>query len=241
MGGSKVKAVDMSIQPEETKKTKKTTDAQTGETKAAKKPVQTHERSKKYILKRGMVDRTKVYALGEAVELLQKTSYSSFTGTVSVDIVVKDEAAQAELTFPHSTGKTKRVVVVTDALLKEIEAGKLDFDVLVTEPSMMPKLAKFARILGPKGLMPNPKMGTVTTDTAKKVKELEAGRQVIKTEKKAPLMHVVVGKTDMKANQLVENIETLIKAVNARKIIKLVVSATMSPGIKVDLAPYIVV
>ena len=131
------------------------------------------------------------------------------------------------------------MVIVTDAVLTDIEAGKLDFDVLVTEPAMMPKLAKFARVLGPKGLMPNPKLGTVTKDPAKKAKELEGGKQVIKTEKAAPLIHVVFGKLDMKDKELVENLETLIKYVNAKKILKLVISATMSPGIKVDLSPYI--
>lgn len=241
MGSNKLKTVDMSIQVDD-KKTKKSADTkvQTKDEKVAIEKV-IRERSKKYVLKRGMVDKTKLYDLQEAVDLLLKTSYSKFTGTVSADLVVRDEKLQVDFAFPHSTGKTKKVAIVTDALIKEIEAGNLDFDILVTEPAMMPKLAKFARVLGPKGLMPNPKMGTVTKDAEKKKKELEGGKQVIKTEKKAPLMHVVIGKTDMKPAQLVENVETLIKYVNARKIAKLVVSATMSPGIKVDVSPYIIV
>lgn len=236
MGSNKIKTTDMTIGLEEADKIAHKGEEATKETKVK----EAKQRSKKYTLKRGMVDRTKFYALAEAVDLLKKTSYSSFAGTISADIIAKDEKVQADFSFPHSTGKTKRVAIVTDSLLEEIAAGKIDFDILVTEPAMMPKLAKFARVLGPKGLMPNPKNGTVTNDTAKKAKELEGGKQVVKTEKKSPLMHVVVGKTTMKEAEIVENIEALIRALNPKRLTKLVVSATMSPGIKVDMSPYIV-
>lgn len=198
------------------------------------------ERSKTYINNRGMIDRTKFHKLPEAVELVKKTSYSKFEGTITADLILKDQKTQIDISFPHSTGQTKKVAIVDDKLLKLIEKGDIDFDILIATPEFMPKIAKFARVLGPKGLMPNPKMGTVTTDPAKKKKELEGGKMTIKTEKKAPLMHVVVGKTNMKDEQLVENITLLIKKINARKISKLVLSATMSPGLKVDLSEFIV-
>jgi len=170
--------------------------------------------------------------------LIQKTSYTRFTGTVVADLVVKDDKISTEIQFPHSTGKTVRVAIVTDDLLKDIESGKIEFDVLVTSPQFMPKLAKFARVLGPKGLMPNPKNGTITPDPEKRAKELSGGKVTLKTEKKAPLMHVTLGKTDLKPTDLAQNAEALIKAIGARKILKMVLSATMSPGIKVDLTPF---
>lgn len=195
-------------------------------------------RSRHYISARRKVDRTKLYDLQTAAALLKATSYSKFAGTVVADLIVKDEKISVDVTFPHSTGKTVRVVIADDQVLKQIEAGQLDFDVLLARPEMMPKLAKHAKVLGPKGLMPNPKNQTVTGDPEKRQKELMAGKVTLKTEKKAPLMHIVLGKTDLKEKEIVENTESLIKAVGGKRIVKLTLSATMSPGIKVDLTPY---
>ncbi|MFC1653790.1 50S ribosomal protein L1 [Patescibacteria group bacterium] len=240
MGSSKIKAVDMSIQPDEKVDAKKTkSDVKTEDKKDVVKKKKSKERSKNYINKRGMVDRTKFYSLKEAVELVQKTSYSKFAGTINADLILKDEKAQIDISFPHSTGKTKKVVIVSDKIIKDIDAGKIEFDILLATPEFMPKIAKYARVLGPKGLMPNPKLGTVTKDPEKKKKDLEGGKITLRTEKKAPLMHVVVGKTDMKTDQLIENITLLINKINARKIQKLVLSATMSPGVKVDFSEFV--
>jgi large subunit ribosomal protein L1 len=195
-------------------------------------------RSRNYVAIRRLVERSKNYTLKQAVELIQKTSYTKFVGTIVADLVTKDDKVNVDVKFPHSTGKTVRVAIATDALLADIEAGKIDFDILVTEPKMMPKLAKYARVLGPKGLMPNPKNGTIAPDPEKRAKELSGGKTTVKTEKKMPLMHVTIGKTDLKAVDLVDNTKALIKAVGPKKIVKLVLSATMSPGIKVDLTPY---
>lgn len=201
--------------------------------KARSKP-----RSKKYTASRRLVDRTKTYSVKQATELVAKTSYSRFPGTVVADLVTRDAKVQASVKFPHSTGRSIRVAIVSEALLKDIEAGQLDFDVLVTKPEFMPKLAKFAKILGPKGLMPNPKNQTITPDPEKRQKDLQGGQITVKTEKKAPLMHVVIGKTDLGPDKLKANLETLIKAVGPRKISKLTLSPTMGPGIKVDLTPF---
>lgn len=203
-----------------------------------KQPKTAKVRSKRYITARRSVDRAKTYPLSKAVEMVKKSSYSRFTGTLVADLVAKDAKVSGQVKFPHSTGKSVRVAIATDELLTDIAAGKLDFDLLVTQPDMMPKLAKYARVLGPKGLMPNPKNQTITPDPKKRKKELEGGTITVKTEKKSPLIHVVVGKTDMTDKDLVENLEILIKTLGARKLVKLVLSATMSPGIKVDLSPY---
>ena len=117
--------------------------------------------------------------------------------------------------------------------MTDIEAGKIDFDVLVASPEFMPKLAKFARVLGPKGLMPNPKNGTLTPKPEIKKKELEAGKFNLKTEKKAPLMHLSIGKMDMSSKELTENLEALLKALNG-KLLKVSIAASMSPSVKVN-------
>lgn len=195
-------------------------------------------RSKRYQQARAKIDRTKTYPTLQATELLLQTSYSSFPGTIVADLIVRDDKTHATLSFPHSTGKSVRVAIADDNVLAQIEAGQIDFDILLAEPKLMPKIAKYARVLGPKGLMPNPKNNTVTDDPQKRRKELEGGKITVKTEKKAPLMHVVVGNTDLKPTQVVDNLEALIKAIGAKKILKLVLSATMSPGIKVDLSSY---
>ena len=198
-----------------------------------KKAVKTKKaRSKRYQAVRAQLDKSKFYPVKEAVELVKKLSYSHFIGSVEAHIVVREVSSSVDLTLPHSTGKSVKVAIVDAALLAEIEAGKLDFDILLAHPEFMPKLAKLARVLGPKGLMPNPKNGTLTPNPEIKKKELEAGKFTLKTEKKAPLMHLVIGKTDMSNDQLNENIEALLKALKG-KVLKLSLSPSMGPGIKV--------
>jgi large subunit ribosomal protein L1 len=189
-------------------------------------------RSRKYAAVRAQVDKTKIYDAFAAIELLKKLSYSKFPGTIVADIIVREAGDSVTLTFPHSTGKSVRVAVVNDEVLAQIEAGTIEFDVLITEPRFMPKLAKHARTLGPKGLMPNPKNGTITDNPDLKRKELEGGKVAIKAEKKAPLMHVMLGKTSMDTKELVENMNTLLTALKG-KALKASVTASMSPSIKV--------
>lgn len=227
------KNVDMSAQetkvkvvktPEETKATK----AKSGQKSSQK------VRSKKFVATRAQVDKTKEYDTFAAVEMIKKLSYSKFDGSVEAHLVVRKAGSSFNLSLPHSTGKSIRVVIADDKLLKQIEAGKFDFDVLLTTPAMMPKLTKHARVLGPKGLMPNPKNGTLTDKPEDKKKELEAGKITVKTEKKAPLVHLLIGKVSMETKQLVENLNYLIKVLKA-DLVKLSISATMSPGIKVKI------
>lgn len=211
-----------------------TAESQEGVTEvvAAKPAKQKKVRSKKYQAVRAQLDKSKLYPVQEAVALVKKLSYSKFVGSVEAHLVVKEEGISVELALPHSTGKSVRVAVVDAALLSDIEAGKLDFDVLVAHPEFMPKLAKFAKILGPKGLMPNPKNGTLTPNPEIKKKALEAGAFNLKTEKKAPLMHLTIGKTNMSENDLIANIEALLKALQG-KVLKLSIAPSMGPGIKV--------
>lgn len=211
-----------------------TTSEATEAQQVAKKPKKIRNRSQKYQAVRSQVDKTRTYDPFAAVEMVKKLSYTKFDGTITADVVVKEAGQSVTLSFPHSTGKALRVAVASDEVLAEIEAGNINFDVLVTSPQFMPKLAKLARVLGPKGLMPNPKNGTITENPDKTKKELEGGQTTIKTERKAPLMHVTLGKTAMETKDLVENLQALIEALGL-KAQKLSISSTMSPSVKVNL------
>lgn len=204
------------------------------EQKASKKKKESQGRSKKYVAVRANVDRTKLYDVFAAVELVKKLSYSSFEGTVSADILVKEGVTQVDAMLPHSTGKKIRVAIASDEVIKEIEAGNINFDVLVASRQFVPKLAKLAKVLGPKGLMPNPKNGTITDNPEAKKKELEGGKVTYKAEKKQPVMHVTVGKVSMETHQLVENLTALMTALENR-MVRMTISATMSPGVKVKI------
>lgn len=240
MAKQKMKTVDMSVKVEdlnakETEALEATVAKEEG-TQKTLKVAKTHLRSSKYHAVKARVDRTKNYPLKQAAELVLTTSYSKFTGTIIADLIVKDEKVSAEVAFPHATGKAVRVAVVSDELISKIESGTIDFDLLVTHPQFMPKLAKLAKVLGPKGLMPNPKNGTISPDPDKRAKELAGGKTTVKTERKAPLMHVIVGKTNQEPKQIAANVEALVTAIGVTKITKLTLSATMSPGVKVDFS-----
>jgi large subunit ribosomal protein L1 len=191
-------------------------------------------RSKKYTKARSQVDKTRKYAVTDAVATLKKLSYSKFDGTISFDGTVKEVGKLASLTLPHASGKTIKVAIVDDALLAEIEAGNLNFDTLITTPQFMPKLAKFARVLGPKGLMPNPKNGTVTPKPELKKAELEKGTFDLKTEKKSPIIHISIGKISMSDQDIIDNIQAIMD-VTKGKLLSASISATMSPSIKLEI------
>lgn len=193
------------------------------------------ERSRKYKEARSQVDRTTEYTPEQAVEVLKRISYSAFDGTVTAHLNLKRELKQVEVTFPFTTGKTLRVAIANDEILDQLSNGEINFDVLLTDPKMMPKLAKYARLLGPRGLMPNPKTGTVTTDPEMKKKSLEGGALVIRPEKKANLMHIRIGKVSQPVEELQANLETLMRAVNPLNIDKVTIAASMSPGVKVAI------
>ncbi|MBU0578795.1 hypothetical protein KKE34_04380 [Patescibacteria group bacterium] len=201
-----------------------------------KKTIQKKTRSQKYKAVRSQVDKTRQYDPFSAIELIKKLSYSSFTGTIVAHITLTDkfQNEKAKLQFPHSTGQSLKIVIADDKVLKNIEAGKIDFDVLLATPDMMPKLAKLAKVLGPRGLMPNPKQGTLTAKPEEKKKELESGKITVGTQRKAPLVHVVIGNTLMETKQLQENLQTLLSAFKG-KIQNASLAATMSPGIKLKV------
>ena len=193
------------------------------------------QRSKRYQTSVQVVGKTKVYPVVEALELLAKFQKAKFDETVELHLNTVRTGISGNLTLPHGTGKKTRVAIADEKLIEEIEKGKVDFDILLAEPSMMPQLARVARVLGPKGLMPNPKNGTITQNPQDLVKKYEAGQISFKTEAKAPLIHLTVGKFSFGDKKLKDNIEAIVGAVKPENIQKIFLKSTMSPPIKVKI------
>lgn len=191
--------------------------------------------SKRHVENRTFVSRTQSYTLDQALEALKKFKKAKFDETVELHINVKEKSTSGQVTLPHGTGKTLNIKVADDAIIAEVEKGKINFDILVATPSMMPKLARVAKVLGPRGLMPNPKNGTITENTDEAVKKLSAGQITYKTEPVSPIIHIAVGKVSFEDKQLKENISTLLSSVGAANINSATLKSTMSPGIKLSL------
>ena len=192
-------------------------------------------RSKKYQSVKAKIDRNKLYSIADAIKLVKESSYSKFDGTMELHLVVKKTGTSAQVTLPHPAGKAKRVEVADDKTIEKIEKGKIDFDVLLATADMMPRLVPFAKILGPKGLMPNPKSGTIIKST-KDATKFSGNTINLKTEKEAPLIHTVVGKTNQEDKEIIANIQAILQALQiGKQIIKAYLKATMSPSVKVSL------
>ena len=223
------------------------------------------KRGKKYALALGKIEKGKAYTKEEAVKLVKETSVSKFDATVEVavrlnlDTKKADQQLRGAIVLPHGTGKTKKVLVVAkgDNAAKAKEAGAdfvgdmdilekiekenwFDFDVMIATPDMMPLLGKLGKVLGPKGLMPNPKTGTVTTDVVKAVNDVKAGRVEYRTDSFGNV-HGIIGKASFTEKQLAENLDafmsTIIKAkpatVKGDYIKNIAITTTMGPGIKI--------
>ncbi|MCH7590825.1 50S ribosomal protein L1 [PVC group bacterium] len=214
----------------------------------------------------GLIDPDAFYSLEDSVDLLLKVPKAKFDETVEVsvklgiDTKMADQQVRGTVRLPHGTGKTIRIIVIAEGedvkealeagameagageLLQKIEKGWLDFDCLITKPSMMKLLAKLGKILGPRGLMPNPKSGTVTQDIPKAVKEMQAGRIEYRADK-ASDVHVCAGKASFDKKAIVENIRTLIMELLKVKpssakgpyFKSIAVSTTMGAGIRLDV------
>ena len=211
-------------------------------------------RGKKYKKIAESFDRTKAYDLKEAIEILKKSELK-FDQTVEVhfnlgvDPKHSDQVVRGTVVLPHGTGRQVRAKAAGADyaggadLVQKIQEGWLDFDAVVATPDMMPVISKVARVLGPRGMMPSPKAGTVTVNVAQTVKELKAGKISYRVDKGANV-HAPVGKLSFTADQLVENTKSVIDSVVKNKpqsskgtyIKSLTLTATMAPGIKLDMA-----
>jgi len=149
-------------------------------------------------------------------------------------LIVKKQGLVVNVTLPHSAGKEKKIEVASDETIKKLESGKVDFDLLLSTADFMPKLVKFAKILGPKGLMPNPKNGTIIK-TESDAKKFSGNTKTIKTEKEAPLIHTSFGKFSQKDSELIENANAILKAIDKKQIVRAFMKSTMSPSIKLQI------
>jgi large subunit ribosomal protein L1 len=238
---------DVTEQSETSKEEKTAIEVKT-EAKKEKKEVKkvSHKKvkSESYQKMLALVDKNKKYKLAEALPLLEKLKRAKFDETVELHINTIEKGISGSLTLPHGTGKATRVVIAdattdpkqVDELVKKIELGKIDFDILIATPPTMPKLAKVARVLGPRGLMPNPKNGTVTPKPEEVAKKYEGGQFNFKTEAKFPILHLSVGKLSFGDKKLEDNITTAVKAVKTKNIKSMTLKSTMSPGIKIETA-----
>ena len=220
---------------------------------------------KKYLEAAKKVDPTKFYSVDEAMKLAKETSYADFDATIevaynlSVDPKQADQQIRGSLVLPNGTGKTQKVIVFaegpqaeaaknagadevgSDELVEKVQNGYLDFDVVVATPMMMAKVGRLGRVLGPKGLMPNPKTGTVTMDVEKAVNDIKAGQVEYRVDKQG-LIHAPIGKASFEADKLAENFNALRDVIvrarpasaKGQYIKSVAVSATFGPGIHLD-------
>jgi large subunit ribosomal protein L1 len=224
------------------------------------------DRGKKYQQAAALVERSRAYDLTEAMELLKQTTYVGFDASaeahvrLGVDPRHADQMVRGTVVLPHGTGKKVRVVVFAQAdkaqealragadevggedLAKRIEAGWLEFDVALATPDMMGIVGRLGRILGRRGLMPNPKSGTITFDLERAISEVKGGRVEFKVDK-AGIIHTLFGKASFEPQQLSENLAALVDAINRARpsatkgqyFKSLTVASTMGPGIRVDV------
>ena len=213
-----------------------------------------------------MVDKP-AYNLADAMPVVKKAAFAKFNETVEVAIRLgvdpkhADQMVRGTVVLPHGLGKTKRVIVIAsgdkvreareagadevggDDLVQKIQGGWLEFDAVIATPDMMKSVGRLGKVLGPRGLMPNPKTGSVTLDVARSVKEVKAGKVEFRVDKTG-IIHCPVGKVSFEATQLAENAQALILSVikakpataKGRFVRSIVISSTMGPGVPIDLA-----
>lgn len=236
-------------QVDQLEKELETSSAEVKKTKTTPKSGKAKQRSAKYQKALKEIDRSKSYKTEEAVGLVKKASYSSFPGTLEIHINTKVGNIRGLVSLPFSAGKRLTILafgkdaevsgaemIGDEEKINEIGKGKVDFDLLITTAEWMPKLARVAKNLGPKGLMPNPKNGTITTDLKKAVESFQAGKTEYRTENKAQVMHLPLGKLTQPDTELTENVKTLIGAIGKSRIKKVTLAPSMGPSVKLDLS-----
>jgi large subunit ribosomal protein L1 len=261
------KAIKEAEEKQAKEERKASTASQDEKPKAPVQPIRSRleRRGKGFRKNAEQIEKGKTYSLDEAVTLAQKTSHVKFDATVELHVNLgvdprhADQNIRDSLVLPAGTGKTVKIAVLTedaetakkagadiagtDDLFADLDKGNMNFDILIATPNLMPKLGKYARVLGPRGLMPNPKSGTVTTDVAKAVSEAKAGRVEYRVDSTG-IVHMGIGKVSFKPDQLAQNINAVLASVKANKpqsvkgnYVKAVyLTTSMGPSVQVDAA-----
>lgn len=223
---------------EEDRKEKKEAEKETVPTAPHPKttyPRHLHGRSQRYQQKQELVDNSRRYPLDSAVRLLRRVAYSTHN-TVELHLNVKSDSLRGEINLPHSTGQQQEIAIFSDKLAKKIKKQDIDFDILLAKPEDMDDITPLAKILGPRGLMPNPKSNTIVKDPQKRKQELESGTTLtFRTQPKAPIIHLVIGSLDLNNQKLHDNLVAALQAVNPHQIKSAYLKTTMSPSIKLDI------
>lgn len=213
-------------------------------------------RSQNYQGAKSKVDPQIFYPIEEALDLAKKTAYTKFDASLETHVILKNKKPiRGHVVFPHRTAKERKVLVFAQSLdglakngvilgdektIEKIARGELkpqkDFDLIISTPDFMPKLATIGKTLGPKGLMPNPKSGTVVENPKEALVKLSEGQIEFRSEEKSPVVHLAVGKVSQDVKKLKENFMALLLTIGIARIKKVVISPTMGPGIKVDIA-----
>ncbi len=200
-----------------------------------KYPTKLYGRSKQYKAKKSKLEN-KTYPIADAFPLLKKVAYGKFQ-TVELHLNVKETDTRGEISLPHSTGKQTKIVIFSPEVEAEIKLGKTNFDILLATTKDMALIAPLAKILGPKGLMPSPKNGTIVENPQERAKKLQAGATLsFKTEPKAPLIHLSIGNLSQPDSELQANLTAVINGIGLNKILSVYLKSTMSPAIKLDLS-----
>lgn len=250
------KKLQKEVLEEKTSKPEETTKAKVAQAKEdlpatkqeapAKKPkfksAKKQKHSKSYITVAKIIDKNKKYSLHEALEILPKLKRAKFDETVELHINTLEKNVTGNFSLPYGTGKKIKIEIVdqtenpkhVEEIVKKVEDGNIDFDVLIATPDAMPRLARIARFLGPRGLMPNPKNGTITSKPDEVAKKFLGGQVNFKTEAKFPILHLTVGKISFGEKKLSENIKAALTAVQSKNIKNITLKSTMSPGIHLD-------
>lgn len=228
------------------------------------------KKSTRHIANLEKIDKNKTYSIEEAIELVKATSNSKFDETLEVamnlnlDVKKADQQLRGAVVLPYGTGKTKKILVLAkgdqakaaetakadyvgdvDMITKIEQENWFDFDVIIATPEMMPMLGKIGKLLGPKGLMPNPKTGTVTTDVAKAIEDVKKGKVNYRTDSFGNV-HGIFGKASFESNKLAENLKSFVNVILKSKpstakgtyVKNITISSTMGPGVKIDLSSF---
>ncbi|MEI6326976.1 MAG: hypothetical protein WCO78_02545 [Candidatus Roizmanbacteria bacterium] len=218
------------VQPQAVEQSAKKTDA-----KKAKKAAVPFKRGAKYAESAKKLKEFHKIPMSpkDAIRTLRSVGYAKFDESVELHVNVAEVGYKGEVVLPFSNGKSIRVAIVDDAVLSALDKGIIDFDVLLTAPAMMPKLAKYAKLLGPRGLMPNPKSGTISPNPADLLPKFSGNTLRYKTEAKSPIIHILVGKKSFTDEQLLKNIEAIQASFNPAMIKSIYICSSMSPSLQI--------